>query len=71
MPPAKGSFAGVVVEDHDVQKKMRDGWQQGRDRMNTAELYGTSVSTHNAASIVIDNRHDKTRRVAQSSTTAR
>jgi hypothetical protein len=29
------------VEDHDVQKKMRDGWQQGRDRMNAAELYGT------------------------------
>lgn len=43
MPPAKGSFAGVVVEDHDVQKKMRDGWHQGRDRMNAAELYGTSV----------------------------
>ena len=40
-PRRRGSFAGVVVEDHDVQKKMRDGWQQGRDRMNAAELYGT------------------------------
>ena len=26
----------MVVEDHDVQKKMRDGWQQGRDRMSRA-----------------------------------
>jgi hypothetical protein len=30
-----------------------------------------SVSTQNAASIVIDTRHDSTRRLAQSSTTAR
>ena len=30
-----------------------------------------SVSTQNAASVVIDMRHDRTRRLAQSSTTAR
>jgi hypothetical protein len=31
----------------------------------------SSVSTQNAASIVIDTRHDRTRRLNQSSTTAR
>jgi hypothetical protein len=40
-PRRRGSFAGVVVEDYDVQKKMRDGWQQGCDRMMAAELYWT------------------------------
>ena len=37
-PRRRGSFAGVLVEEHDVQKKMRDGWQQGRDRMDAADI---------------------------------
>jgi len=34
-------------------------------------MASSSVSTQNAASIVIDSRHDSTRRLNQSSTTAR